>query len=797
MRTATPESRRAHGETGFNAASWAVLGVALLIFALSLAHTFYRLSLPSDGWFRSGNQNEGEPYTFDDHPTGTPSPLQKGDVLLAIEDQPFEAIRTRAFTLQSQRPSNWAVGHVVRYTVLRAGRTLAFDVPLGPEPAPLAFSRPDVYTVASLLFMLLCALLVFILRPRNHAARLLFLFFTLISSGSFPARPADMLDRVAYWPGAFLNLWIWLVIGSILMHLVLVFPAPKAFLRRHPRRWLAAIYGLMPGAFLLALGLIAGGTQTFWATFDVLNLIWAIVATLTMILSLGHAFLTVRSPVERAQLRWVAFGLLVGLGGGGFASYLLQVWVFGESAFLQTLGNILVFAFPLSLAIAILRYRLWDIDILLNRTLVYGALTACVVGLYALVVGYLSQLFQTSGSFLISIVATGLVAILFQPLRERLQRGVNRLMYGERDDPYAVISHLGRRMEDTLAPEAMLPTLVETVAQALKLPYVAIALATTDDRRPTTDDRRPTTDDRQATTSDSAFDLRPSSAEEGFRVVAASGNPVTDLLRLPLAYQGETIGQLLLAPRAAGEAFSPADRRLLEDLARQAGVAAHAVRLTADLQRSRERLVTTREEERRRLRRDLHDGLGPTLASLAQRIDTARGLVPRDPDAATALLSDLKTQIKATIAEIRRVAYALRPPALDELGLVPALREHAAHFDQANGLRVSLEVPEELSLLPAAVEVAAYRIVLEALTNVARHAHAQSCRISLSLADGLCLEIIDDGSGLPVDCRAGVGLTAMRERAAELGGVCRIEPGATGGTHVWARLPLPSAERRA
>ncbi len=253
-----------------------------------------------------------------------------------------------------------------------------------------------------------------------------------------------------------------------------------------------------------------------------------------------------------------------------------------------------------------------------------------------------------------------------------------------------------------------------------------------------------------------------------FVIAAASGTPVDDALRLPLVYQGETIGQFILGARAPGEAFSPADRRLLEDLVRQAGVAAHAVRLTADLQRSRERLVTTREEERRRLRRDLHDGLGPTLASLAQRIDTARGLVPRDPDAATALLGDLKTQIKATIAEIRRVAYALRPPAL-----------------------------EELPPLPAAAEVAAYRIVLEALTNVARHAHAQSCRISLSLADGLCLEIIDDGSGLPVDCRAGVGLTAMRERAAELGGVCRIEPGATGGTHVWARLPLPSAERRA
>jgi signal transduction histidine kinase len=263
-----------------------------------------------------------------------------------------------------------------------------------------------------------------------------------------------------------------------------------------------------------------------------------------------------------------------------------------------------------------------------------------------------------------------------------------------------------------------------------------------------------------------------------------------------LIYQGETVGYIVLAPRAPGESFSPADRRLLDDLAREAGVAVHAVRLTMDLQHSRERLVTAREEERRRLRRDLHDGLGPTLASLAQRLDTAGILVPRDPDAAVALLGDLKVQVKATITDIRRLVYALRPPALDELGLVSAIGEHAAYYNESNSLRISLEAPERLPPLPAAVEVAAYRIVLEALTNVARHAHAQTCRIRLDIteAPALCLEITDDGGGLPTGYRAGVGLTAMRERAVELGGECRIEPGPTRGTRVWARLPLPPSE---
>ena len=497
-----------------------------------------------------------------------------------------------------------------------------------------------------------------------------------------------------------------------------------------------------------------------------------------------YRYRRVSNRVQRQQTKWVVFG--IGMALTGFLSVNVVVSAVGlpapaSAGALATLmvGAALMYGalllIPLSIGIAILRHHLFDIDILINRTLVYGALTVSVVGIYVLVVGYLGALFRMAGgqaNLAISVLATGLVALLFQPLRGRLQRGVNRLMYGPgRDDPYAVLSRLGQRLEATLAPEAVLPTIVATVKESLKLPYTAIALKHAD--------------------------------ADAFAVAAASGIPVDDVLHLPLVYQNETVGQLLLAPRAPGEAFSAADQRLLDDLAHQAGVAVHAVRLTtdlqrlaADLQRSRESLVTTREEERRRLRRDLHDGLGPTLASLAQRLDTARILVPRDPDAAVALLGDLKAQVKATITDIRQLVYALRPPALDELGLVSAIREHIAHYDQPNGLHVSIDAPERLPPLPAAVEVAAYRIVLEALTNVARHAHAQTCRIRLDLteAPALCLEITDDGGGLPPDYHAGVGLTSMRERAAELGGECRIEPGPTQGTQVWARLPLPPLE---
>ncbi|HEY7127500.1 MAG TPA: GAF domain-containing sensor histidine kinase [Ktedonobacterales bacterium] len=470
------------------------------------------------------------------------------------------------------------------------------------------------------------------------------------------------------------------------------------------------------------------------------------------------------TPVERQQTKWVllALGVLLllivarGTVGtlvlGGEAPPLWLVLVVGHVSVLAT-----IFV-PLSIAAAILRYRLWEVDRLINRTLVYGALTASVVGLYVLLVGALGGLFRSSDNPLLAILATGLVALLFHPLRQRVQRGVNRLLYGQRDEPYQVLARLGRQLETTLIPEAMLPTIVKTIAHALKLPYLAVRVKQGDE----------------------------------FKLAAAAGAPVGTPLSLPLIHQGEMIGQLLLTPRHLGEPLTPPDRRLLEDLLPQIGMAVHAVRLNADLQRSRERLVTAREEERRRLRRDLHDGIGPTLASLAQRLDTVARLVPRTPDTAIAELGHLKGQVKTTIAEIRRLVYALRPPVLDELGLLSALREHLAQLDQPEGLHLTLEAPEALPELSAAVEVAMYRIVLEALTNVVRHAHAQACLVHLELLDAkeLCLSITDDGIGLPANLRAGVGITAMRERAAELGGTCQITACSLQGTRVDVRLPL-------
>jgi signal transduction histidine kinase len=217
------------------------------------------------------------------------------------------------------------------------------------------------------------------------------------------------------------------------------------------------------------------------------------------------------------------------------------------------------------------------------------------------------------------------------------------------------------------------------------------------------------------------------------------------------------------------------------------------MRLATDLQRSRERLVTAREEERRRLRRDLHDGLGPTLAALNLQAGIVRNLITTDPAAADALVGEWRTELHAAIANIRRFVYELRPPALDELGLIGAIREAAAQYSvsQANGIQITVEAPDSLAPLPAAVEVAAFHIAQEALANIVNHAKAHTCCIHLEGTDMLYLEITDDGVGIPEKHPTGVGLISMRERAAELGGTCVVERTVTGGTRVLARLPLP------
>ncbi|MDX1664878.1 MAG: GAF domain-containing sensor histidine kinase [Candidatus Promineifilaceae bacterium] len=411
---------------------------------------------------------------------------------------------------------------------------------------------------------------------------------------------------------------------------------------------------------------------------------------------------------------------------------------------------------PLTIGMSVLRYRLWQVERLVNRTLVFGALTVLVSALYVLVVGVLSLFFQASGNLWLAVGATGLVAIVVQPLRRRLQAGVNRLMYGERDDPVTVLSQMGKRLEEAALPGEILSRLVETLAQTLRLPYVAIEV------------------------------------EE--RVVAVAGTTRAAPAEVyPLVYRSQLVGRLVVAARSAGEIFGEDEARLLRNAARQAGAAVYAEQLTQQLQRSRERLVATREEERRRLRRDLHDGLGPRLATLAVRVSAAQNLLRSDPDAAAALLAQVRTESQEAITEVRRVVEGLRPAALDQLGLTSALREFATR-NGTERTRIHVQAPDSLPPLPAAVEVAAYRIATEAITNTLRHAHARHCRLRLEVDGALRLTISDDGRGLAAESTAGVGIASMRERALEVGGTFDLASKPHAGTIVTVHLPLVRTE---
>jgi two-component system, NarL family, sensor kinase len=260
---------------------------------------------------------------------------------------------------------------------------------------------------------------------------------------------------------------------------------------------------------------------------------------------------------------------------------------------------------------------------------------------------------------------------------------------------------------------------------------------------------------------------------------------------LPLVHAGEEVGRLRVGLRRGERRLSRRDLDLLTDFAHLVAAAAHEVALTADLRRSRERLVVAREEERRRLRRELHDGVGPGLAGLALGVGAARRAAGRADPRALTMLSGLETDVEALLGDVRRISHDLRPAALDELGLVGALRQRADALSDASGGRPVVRVEVDgVPALPAAVEVAAYRIATEAVSNAIRHAEAAQCTVRLTVDGSLRLEISDDGRGLPATIPSGLGLRSMAERAAELGGACDVESGPGSGTVVRAELPL-------
>ena len=442
-------------------------------------------------------------------------------------------------------------------------------------------------------------------------------------------------------------------------------------------------------------------------------------------------------------------------------------WIFG----------VVLLPLPVAIAVAILHHGLYDLRRAAYRTLLWLTMSAAVVGIYAAVVITVAALVPDHHAWWPSALAAALAALMLIPVRDKLQRGVTRVVYGRWREPYEVLAGLGQDLEAAADIDRLLDAAAAELTTGLDLRDVSV--------RDLDGTVVTGTGDAPGT---AAAAVPGSAAVLVAGTIAAAGPAVASI---PLLAYGILVGSLTY--RVPDRPLSAAEERLLHDLARQLGGALHARLLREDLQRARERLVLAREEERRRLRRDLHDGIGPALAGLTLKTETARALLPPGADGASRQLHDLSEEIRRTVVDVRRLVEGLRPPALDELGLAGACAQAVGRLTAGSDLAASVEACDDLPALPAAVEVAAYRIVVEAVTNTVRHARARHCRVSITLIPaGLAVEVADDGTGLAASGQPGHGLAIMRERAEELGGTITVRDGSP-GLMVEARLPAVTA----
>lgn len=446
-------------------------------------------------------------------------------------------------------------------------------------------------------------------------------------------------------------------------------------------------------------------------------------------------------PAQRDRLRLVALSAV--------PLALSVVWSTIAPSGPATVAAVLsVVGWAACITAAAVQHRLFDVDVAVSRTVVLATVAIVLLAAHVGVVAVLGGA---------SLLATALVAVLFAPLRELAQRRVNAFLFGRRDDPWTSLVLLGRRAEAAGDARAALEDVSAVLLSSLRLSSVQVLLA------------------------DGHADVP----------VAARGTPPGErAVEQPLVHLGERIGTLRVAPRA-GESLGRHDHALLADLAPAVAAVAASVLNTDRLRRSQQQLLTAVEEERRRLRRDLHDGVGPSLTGVAFALEAARNVRDADPCRADALLANATADLHAAVADLRHAVEGLRPAALDDLGLVPTLEQRLRGLAASTAADLSLQVPAALPALPAAVEVAAYRIALEGVANAVRHAHAPHCTVRIeAIGDVLHLQVRDDGRGLPQPLRLGTGLLSVRERATALGGHADVRPGEP-GTVLDVRLPLP------
>jgi signal transduction histidine kinase len=577
-------------------------------------------------------------------------------------------------------------------------------------------------------------------------------------------------------------------VTPITVFLPLIFPTGTLL----SRRWRPVLWIAIAAAILAFVGnglspssdgssYIAGVRpvrlpEPFSAVAGVLSMALLIlpVCAIAAITSLGLRYRR-GSSEERHQIKWMLFAS--GFFAFGFASSFIPGMLGHTIPLLQDFGLLGLVLVPAAAAIAVLKYRLYDIDVVISRTLVYGALAAFITAVYVGIVVGVGTLVGSGGqpNLVLSIVATAIVAVAFQPVRERLQRVANRLVYGKRATPYEVLSQFSERVAETYAAEEALPKMARVLAEGTGASRAQVWLRAGTLLRPA------------ATWPDGV------GSEEPVPLVGDNMPDLPGAQVVPVRHQGELLGALTVSKRA-GESLTPIEQKLLDDLAHQAGLVLKNVGLTAellarmeDLRASRQRLVAAQDQERRRLERNLHDGAQQNLVALKVKLGLAEALSAKDPAKARELIGQLKGDADEALETLRDLARGIYPPLLADRGLTAALQA------QARKATVPVVVDADgLGRYPQDVEAAIYFCVLEALQNVQKYAQAGGATVRIRQRDSvLSFEVKDDGVGFDGTHNGrGSGTQNMADRLDALDGTFDLASTPGVGTTVSGSLPV-------
>jgi signal transduction histidine kinase len=584
---------------------------------------------------------------------------------------------------------------------------------------------------------------------------------------------------------------IWIpAIGLVAIFVGLLFPTGNLLSRRW--RWVAWV-----AAFTLTLAYVAGTMDTDPRDFNVpgavnplrpqgilftaVDVVSGVLLLLPLLAMLAVISLVLRyrrgQTEERHQIRIVMYAMALYAVTFG-ASRLAGQVTSGSVVWLQDVSIIGILAVPFGAGVAVLKYRLYDIDVVISRTLVYGSLAAFITAVYVGIAVGIGTLVGSGGkpNLGLSIVATAIVAVGFQPLREHMQRFANRLVYGKRATPYEVLSQFSERVAESYASDEVLPRMARVLAEGTGADLAEVWLRSGDVLRPA-----------------AAFPLE-SPVAAPVQLDGAGPPTIPDAARaVEVRHQGELLGALTVTKRR-GESLTPIEIKLMDDLAHQAGLVLKNVGLTADLQArlddlraSRQRLVAAQDDERRKLERNLHDGAQQHLVAIKVKLGLVEMLATRDPEKAKATILALKHDADEALETLRDLARGIYPPLLAEKGLTAALQSQAGKAT----LPVHVDA-DGVGRYPQETEAALYFCTLEALQNVQKYASASAVAVRLrDERKHLLVEVTDDGRGFDVTAVVrGAGLTNMEDRLDALGGTLQIESTPGVGTTLRATVPV-------